>query len=91
MNKNRLATVGTLNLNDSHSVHRVPFTHIDSTMMKNIIFLLIGGLLFVLCYRVSRWQTEYVNANPVNNTQRVIPISPLSSTNSSLAMKVSAY
>lgn len=91
MNKNRLTTVGTLNLDAPHSVHPVPFTHIDSTIMKNILFLLIGGLLFVLCYRVSRWQTQYVNANPVNATQRVTPVSPLTNTNPSLAMKVSAY
>ncbi len=38
-------------------------THIDTQLMKNIVLLLIGGLLFILCYRVSRRQTAYVNAN----------------------------
>jgi hypothetical protein len=63
MNQIPLTKVGTYSMGPRQPVHSMLFTHVDNTLMKNIFLVLIGSLLFLLCYRVSRWQTAYVNAS----------------------------
>lgn len=90
MNQNLLPAVGTYDRETNQHTRPMIITHVDNQLMKNIVLLLIGGLLFVLCYRVSRRQTAYVNASqatiqPGNPTPQA-PI--IAHTNSSLVMRV---
>ncbi len=90
MNQNPLTAVGTFDEKVHQHTRPMIITHVDNQLMKNIVLLLIGGLLFVLCYRVSRRQTAYVNANQASvqpaNTQPQGSI--IAHTNSSLVMRV---
>ena len=74
--------------------HRRPMiiTHVDNQLMKNIVLLLIGGLLFILCYRVSRRQTAYVNASQATiPPARTLPQEPIIAHTNSLVMRVVGY
>jgi hypothetical protein len=52
-----------MNMNTPETYKFVFLTRVDQTVMKNIVLLLIGSLLFMLCYQLTRRQTAYVNAN----------------------------
>ena len=89
MNQNQMTAVGTYNMKAHQPIQPVIIAHVDTQLMKNIVLLLIGGILFVLCYRVSRRQTAYVNANQaVVQPQQLTPqASVIPHNNPSLAMR----
>jgi len=58
-----MTAVQTCNMEAQQSSHPMINIHVDTQLMKNIVLIIVGGLLFILCYRVSRRQTAYVNAN----------------------------
>jgi|GEM_PF-5019218 len=90
MNHNRMTAVQTYDMEAQQSSRPMINTHVDTQLMKNIVLLLIGGLLFILCYRVSRRQTAYVNANQASvQPVQVLPQEPMiTHTNPSLVMRV---
>lgn len=90
MNQNRMTAVQTYNMEAQQSSRPMINTHVDTQLMKNIVLLLIGGLLFVLCYRVSRRQTAYVNASQASvQPMQTAPQAPvITHTNPSLVMRV---
>lgn len=88
-----MTAVGTYDMKAHRPIHPMIIAHIDTQLMKNIVLLLIGGVLFVLCYRVSRRQTAYVNANQaVIQPQQVRPqASVIPHSNPSLAMRFAGF
>ena len=53
-------------------------TQYHSQLMKNIVLLFIGGLLFILCYQVSRRQAAYVYAKQASvQPVKTLPQEPI--------------
>ena len=89
MNQNRMTAVRTFDIVANQPTRPMIIVTIDTQLMKNIVLLLIGSLLFVLCYRVSRRQTAYVNANQANvqPIKTITQGSAIVHTNSSFVMR----
>ncbi len=95
MNPITLPVLSTHETGQHQSLRHFLFTHVDATVMKNLLLLVIGGILFFLCYRVSRLQAVYAAPGQELNQQQLVKTDiqqgVITSANNSLVMRVTGF